>query len=399
MTNDPRPIGILGGTFHPIHKGHIMMAHIAMAQLDLKQVWFLPDGMPPHKSISCVTPQQRLEMVRLAVEDEADFVVTEREVAREGYTYTVDTMRELTRQYPSERFVQIVGADTLLELENWKDFDEIAKMCGFFVVPREGTDCENARRYAKALAKRCGAAITFSGSASIDISSTRLRSMIERGENWEAFIPEKTAAYIKEHRLYETQTENRFDEIADRVRAALPLKRWHHTLGVVETAQVLARRFGADEDRARLAALLHDCAKPYHGQEALDLMSKYHVKLDPFSQNALKLWHGPLGAALAQHVYGVDDPEILNAIRIHTLGAAHMTKLEKIIKLADLIEPNRTYDGVERLRKIAETDLDGALLAAMEQTMGYLKGDAQAMHPDSAAAMETLRQEQRRKKK
>ena len=214
MTNDPRPIGILGGTFHPIHKGHIMMAHIAMAQLDLKQVWFLPDGMPPHKSISCVTPQQRLEMVRLAVEDEKGFVVTEREVAREGYTYTVDTMRELTRQYPSERFVQIVGADTLLELENWKDFDEIAKMCGFFVVPREGTDCENARRYAKALAKRCGAAITFSGSASIDISSTRLRSMIERGENWEAFIPEKTAAYIKEHRLYETQTENRFDEIA-----------------------------------------------------------------------------------------------------------------------------------------------------------------------------------------
>ena len=97
MTNDPRPIGILGGTFHPIHKGHIMMAHIAMAQLDLKQVWFLPDGMPPHKSISCVTPQQRLEMVRLAVEDEKGFVVTEREVAREGYTYTVDTMRELTR--------------------------------------------------------------------------------------------------------------------------------------------------------------------------------------------------------------------------------------------------------------------------------------------------------------
>ena len=89
----------------------------------------------------------------------------------------------------------------------------------------------------------------------------------------------------------------------------------------------------------------------------------------------------------------------MNAIRIHTIGAAHMTKLEKIIKLADLIEPNRTYDGVERLRKIAETDLDGALLAAMEQTMGYLKGDAQAMHPDSAAAMETLRQEQRRKKK
>ena len=112
MAKKAHPIGILGGTFHPIHNGHVMMAHIALEEMKLKQVWFLPDGMPPHKSIGGVTPQQRLEMVRLAVEDVDGFVVAAQEVQREGYTYTVDTMRELTAKYPDESFVQINLADS-----------------------------------------------------------------------------------------------------------------------------------------------------------------------------------------------------------------------------------------------------------------------------------------------
>ena len=137
MAKKTRPIGILGGTFHPIHNGHVMMAHIALEELNLKQVWFLPDGMPPHKSIGGVTPAQRLEIVRLAVEGEEGFVVAAQEVQREGYTYTVDTMRDLTARYPEESFVQIIGADTLMQLENWREFSEIAKLCAFFVVVQQ----------------------------------------------------------------------------------------------------------------------------------------------------------------------------------------------------------------------------------------------------------------------
>lgn len=399
MAQQLRSVGILGGTFHPIHKGHVMMARIAMQELDLKKVLFLPDGMPPHKSIGAVTPQQRLEMTRLAIEGEEGFVVTAREIERQGYTYTVDTMRQLTQEYPNERFVQIIGADTLLELENWKDFDKIAQMCAFFAVPRQGTDCTRVKAYAKQLALRYGASVTFAGRKSVDISSTRLRAMIEKGEDWETYIPEKTAAYIRENRLYMTREENRFDAIANSVRKRLPLKRWHHTLGVVETAQALARRFGADEERVRLAALLHDCAKAYNGKEAEACMANYNVELDDFARNAPKLWHGPLGAAIARHEYGVHDEEILNAVRVHTIGAPHMTMLEKIVKLADLIEPGRTYEGVEELRALAQEDLDAALLAAMRQTMGYLDGNADKMHPDSLAAMQTLADEIQRRNK
>ncbi len=394
MAKKAHPIGILGGTFHPIHNGHVMMAHIALEEMKLKQVWFLPDGMPPHKSIGGVTPQQRLEMVRLAVEDVDGFVVAAQEVQREGYTYTVDTMRELTARYPDESFVQIIGADTLLQLESWREFDEIAKLCAFFVVPRKGTKKSGAKECAKKLKKKYDAKIYFAEQSSIDISSTTLRQMLETGEGWQAFIPEKTAAYIEENQLYRASEQTQFDSISDRVRKSLPLSRWHHTLGVVQTAVQLAQRFGVDVERARLAALIHDCAKTYHGKEAEALMANYKVELDAFSQNAPKLWHGPLGAAIAKHEYGVEDEEILNAVRIHTVGAANMTTLEKVIKLADLIEPGRTYDAVEEIREIAKNDLDGALLAAMKNTMGYLKNGSQNMHPDSIAAIKALEDKQ-----
>ena len=390
--------GILGGTFHPIHNGHLMMARIAMQELALERVWFLPDGMPPHKSVGQVTPQQRLAMTRLAICDDAGFEVCALEIERGGYTYTVDTMREMTKMFPDTQFVQIIGADTLLELENWKDFAAIAGLCSFFVVPRAGTDCAAARDHAEELRARFGAQVSFAAQSSVDISSTQLRGQIEAGGAWKSYVPARVAQFIVEHNLYATSSQNRFDRIADQVRASLPLSRWHHTLGVIETAQALAQRYGEDVERVRLAALLHDCAKAYRGKEAQAWMANYHIKLDAFTQNEPKLWHGPLGAAIARARYGVDDPEILNAVRIHTVGAAQMTRLEKIIKLADLIEPGRTYPGVERLRALAQEDLDEALLEAMKHTMGYLQGDAKKMHPDSVAAINALEAEVKRRK-
>ena len=393
MAKAKMKIGILGGTFNPIHIGHIQMAKIALKEKRFDEVWFIPDGMPPHKSINGITSQQRLEMTRLAVQNEKKMSVISQEIDRGGYTYTVDTMRWLHETYPDVRFTQIIGADTLMDLENWKDFDVITTLCGFFVIHRLGTDPDTAIAKAQLLEKSHRAKIRFAKDRCADISSSRLRMMIAEELEWKDYVPQWTAAYIEEHELYLDVAQDRYNQIADDVRNRLPITRWRHVLGVVQTAQELAQLYGADVERVRLAALLHDCAKGYKGQEALDYMKKYDVELDAFTKKAPKLWHGPLGAAIARQEYGVTDEEILNAIRIHTIGAPKMTLLEKIVKLADLTEPGRTYEGVQEIRELAKKDLNLALLEAMRHTSGYLRGGNQNMHPDSVAAIRTLEEE------
>ena len=390
MAKGKRKIGILGGTFNPIHIGHIQMARIALKAKVCEEVWFMPDGMPPHKTVSGVTSQQRLEMTRLAVLNEKKMSVLSQEIDRGGYTYTVDTMRWLSEMYPDTQFIQIIGADTLMDLENWKDFDVVAFLCSFYVIQRIGTDPERAQLQAEKLEKAHRAKIRFAKEKCMDISSTRLRMMILNDLEWKQYVPQWTAAYIEENELYQEEEKALFDQIADDVRGRMPLQRWRHVLGVVQTAEELAKRYGADVERTRIAALLHDCAKGYRGKEALDYMKQYGVALDAFTKQAPKLWHGPLGAAIAEKEYGITDEEILNAIRVHTIGAPEMTKLEKIVKLADLTEPGRTYVGVTKIRELAKKDLDQALLEAMKNTSGYLKGGNQSMHPDSAAAIRAL---------
>jgi predicted HD superfamily hydrolase involved in NAD metabolism len=166
------------------------------------------------------------------------------------------------------------------------------------------------------------------------------------------------------------------------VRQQLPEKRYIHTLGVVQSAKELARRYGVDEDKAELAAIYHDYAKYRPLDEMEQIIKDHGLPADLLTANT-ELWHAPVGAILVQMEAGVEDEEVLSAIRYHTSGRARMTELEKVIYLADYIEPGRSFPGVDEVRDIAARNLDEAVMKAIGNTIAFLISKQQTIYPDT----------------
>ena len=159
------------------------------------------------------------------------------------------------------------------------------------------------------------------------------------------------------------------DQIREKLKTVLTEKRYIHSLGVMQTAVELAVHYGADPQKAEIAGLLHDCVKNYSSREMFELCEKYGIELDETSKYATGLIHGFLGAEIARTDYGIDDPEIYDAIYYHTIGKPDMSLLTKIIYIADGIEPGRKYDGVDHIRDLVYEDIDRALVLQIDYTI------------------------------
>lgn len=157
-------------------------------------------------------------------------------------------------------------------------------------------------------------------------------------------------------------------------------------MGVLEVAKELAECYAIDVDQASIAALLHDCAKELSGKELLKIAKAHEIKIDRLLLEEPQLLHGPVGAIIAKRDFGIDDEMVLDAIRYHTTGRKKMTQLDKVIYLADFIEPNRRYPGVEKLRKVARINLDQAVLGALDESLSYLIKKGRLMHKDTVSA-------------
>ncbi len=179
-------------------------------------------------------------------------------------------------------------------------------------------------------------------------------------------------------------------ELKSTLKARLQGKRYEHSVKVMETAVALARLYGADKQSAAVAGLLHDYAKNLSPEELRQAAVSMNLELDDVISRHMMLAHGPVGAALVQRDLGITDSSILNAIRFHTYGRTGMDKLEKIIYLADFIEPGRKFKGAEELRKVAQENLDKAVLMALESSIAYLLGSDRLMHPNTLYARNEL---------
>ncbi len=181
------------------------------------------------------------------------------------------------------------------------------------------------------------------------------------------------------------------DKIKENLEEVLSEKRYKHSLGVADEAVRLAERYGADSNKAYIAGLVHDCAKEIENSKAKAMIKdKYGLTIDPISMNTHKLLHGPLGACIAQSEFDIYDPEVLDAIRYHTTAKANMSMLTKIIYIADYIEPNRDFDGVEELRALAYEDIDAAILLGIDFTLSELIEKGSMFHPDTVHARNKL---------
>jgi nicotinate-nucleotide adenylyltransferase len=197
-------IGLMGGSFDPIHFGHLVLAEEMRTRLSLDKVMFIPVGRAPHKHADKMTmPKQRYEMVMLATLDHPNFEVSSIEIDREGVTYSYETVSQIVGESsPEDQFFFIAGADTLMELESWRSVETLLKMVTFVGAARPGTDQAELLLKMAQLQQRYNASIKIEELPELDISSTDLRRRIALGRSVKYLMPETVALYIEKHKLY-----------------------------------------------------------------------------------------------------------------------------------------------------------------------------------------------------
>ena len=393
-------IGVYGGTFNPPHLGHVTAARAVFELLKLDLLLVVPDREPPHKALPAgsPTPEQRLEMTRLAAEQLGlgDKVrVLDVELKREGRSYTSDTLKALREQYPEDELWLLMGTDMFLTLQAWHTPEEILSLAGIAAFDRTEADTEelfSAQRDYLYRTYPQARIFTLTIPGVVDVSSTELRALLARGEGAN-LLPPAVYGYILREGLYGTGADLKhlpFRQLRPVALSYLKYKRIPHVLGTEQEAIRLAERYGADVEKARVAALLHDCTKKLDMEEQLALCRRYGIQLDELEQKALKLLHAKTGAAIARDVFGVDD-EIYRAIWWHTTGHAGMTLLEKIMYLADYIEPSRDFPGVDKLRSVCYKDLDEGLLLGLEMTIEEMTSMGNPVHHATIEARDALK--------
>ena len=393
-------IGIYGGTFNPPHLGHVTAARAVFELLKLDLLLVVPDRQPPHKTLpeGSPTPEQRLEMTRLAGEQLGlgERVRTlDLELKREGRSYTAETLRQLHQQYPENELWLLMGTDMFLPLQTWHAPEEILSLAGIAAFGRTEADTEELFSVQRDYLYRTylqARIFTLTIPGVVDVSSTELRTMLARGEGGN-LLPPAVYGYILREGLYDTRADLKHLPLRTLRPVALSYlkhKRIPHVLGTEQEAIRLAERYGADVEKARVAALLHDCTKRLDMEEQLALCRQYGIRLDALEQQALKLLHAKTGAAIARDVFGVDD-EIYRAIWWHTTGHAGMTLLEKIMYLADYIEPSRDFPGVDKLRAVCYKDLDEGLLMGLEMTIEEMTSMGNPVHHATIEARDALK--------
>lgn len=392
-------IGVYGGTFNPIHLGHMEAAKAAVSYLHLDKLLLIPAGEPPHKALreDAAGPLHRLEMTRLAAQAmELDGVaeVSGMELEREGKSFTVDTLAQLHGQFPRDRLYLLMGTDMFLSFQHWRKPKKIAGLCTLCAFSRSEKDAEALFAVQKScLEEQFGAdVVTIPLPRIIEISSTQLRESLAKGEGRQYLAP-TVYGYILREGLYGVKADLRRLPLEDLRCVALTMlkhRRIPHVLGTEETAAALARRWEADEEQARRAALLHDCTKKWDREQHLSFCRQYGIELDEMERREEKLLHARTGAAVAKNVFGVGR-EVEEAIRWHTTGKADMALLEKIIYLADYIEPTRDFCNLTELRRLAFEDLDRALLLGFTMAVEDLAKKGMPVHPNSVYARDYLK--------
>lgn len=387
-------IGVFGGTFNPPHRGHLQAAETAVAALDLDQVLFIPDAQPPHKELPAGTPdgETRLALVETAIRD-LPFARTDSvELGRQGRSYTADTLEQLRQRYPDDTLYLLTGTDMFLTLDTWYHPERICRDAVIVGMHRNADDrAEEFVRQKEKLEKQYRATVILVENPVLEISSTQVRRLLVLG-GAEKYVPGPVLEIIHREKLYHTAEDYRNlpeDRLREVATGLLKQNRVDHVLGCAQTARELALQYGADPVAATRAGLLHDVTKAIDGEDQLLLVDRYDIVITDFERTHPKLLHAKTGAAVAERLFG-ESPEIVSAIYWHTTGKADMRLLEKILYLADYMEPTRDFPGVEELRALAWQDLDQALLLAFQMCIDELVREKKSVCSDSQEALDFL---------
>lgn len=311
---------IFGGTFDPIHKGHLRIAHHASLVLN-SDVVFVPAKIPRWKSPEA-SVENRIEMLEIALKQDnsASFSIDLCEIKRPGdVTYSIDTVQYFKDKYPHKELFLLIGADEVNKFPNWHEAEKLSKLAKIIFVNRPDIEIDN-----KILNDYKIISLNFFESGNVSSSAVRNLQSID--------IPSNVLKYIENNNLY----------FMKRLHSYLGEKRLNHSMSVAHVAYAIAKANKIpDPGRAYIAGALHDIGKELDDNEAKEIMEKEFPQYAAYPKFA---YHQFTGSYLARKEFGIDDRTIIDAIKYHCTGKAHMSSLAKIIFAADKIEPTRGYD-------------------------------------------------------
>lgn len=384
-------IGILGGTFDPIHQGHIQMALSALDTCHLDRVLVIPTGVSSYKS-SIAPAEDRWKMIVMACTQDTRLIPSRLEMDRAGTGYTVDTLLTLRRQYPKAEFFFILGTDGLLKLHKWHRADEVFSLCTFLICPRTVDASLTVFREAKEKLTARGARIMIIRMNPVTVSSTGIREGLASGEAT-PLLYSPVREYCAVRGLYGQKP--RLDQAEDwlsRLFRALNPRRFTHSVSVAHTAYRLARIHGINLRQAEEGGLLHDCAKCLPLREMQRIAVQHSLTNDAYILESSALMHSLVGAWVARNDYGMADPEVLDAIAYHNTGHPGMSRLAMCVCLADFIEPTRgSYPLLENVRILSELSLERALLMSLEGTADFVRSRGKYLHPRTQETISWLK--------
>ena len=330
-------IAIFGGTFNPVHSEHVSLVKSAIKELNLDKLIVMPTYLSPHKTSKSAPAEDRLAMLKLAFSDEKNVEISDFEILKKGKSYTYQTVEHFYSKNTTLYF--LVGGDMLIDFKKWKFPERILSCATLAVFDREKVfvDYQKEQEYFKKTFGKQFIKLNYQG---LDFSSTKIRTYLKLNLSLDGLMPNAVCEYVKENKVFEPDEYERF------ILKTLPPHRIKHTAEVIITALKKARELGLDQEKVRISATLHDCAKYLNKEEVQGFTLP-----DGVPQPVV---HAFLGAFVAEKFLGITDGEILDAIRYHTSGKADMTTLGKLIFVADMIEEGRNYDGVDKLRSLYE---------------------------------------------
>lgn len=377
-------IAIYGGSFNPPHLGHVEAARTVAAVLAPDRLLIVPASVPPHKALADGSPtaQQRLELCRLAFADIPGAEISEIELRREGKSYSYDTVRLLREENPDAQLILVVGTDMLLSFEKWYQFRYLLENCTLAVLARGEDDLDELRAAAAYLRESYDADVTVLPHEPIAISSETIRERLGM-RGGEDYLSDAVYAEIIRRRYYGAKPS--LPWLREKTLEHLDEHRVAHVAGCESEAVRLAMRWGEDPELAAEAGILHDITKNLSFDEQLQLCEKYGIINDNSELEAPKLLHAKTGAALARDLFGVSDT-VYAAIRWHTTGKPDMSLFERILYLADYIEPTRDFEGIDELRELAFTDLDGAMVLGLGMTIDEIRRSGHEPYIDTLDA-------------
>ncbi|MCL2339742.1 MAG: nicotinate-nucleotide adenylyltransferase [Actinomycetia bacterium] len=428
----PLRLGLLGGTFDPVHYGHLLLAQSALEQCQLDGVLLIPNAYPFYKTQLEVTDAaQRLTMLRLATVDDQRLAVSTVETDRQPPCYTVDTLQQLIAKAAGRaQFHLILGADALADLPHWKSFRKITELVQLVYARRPGTADQDIQQTIQA--ERLS--VQTIDQPLIDISSSQLRQRVATGRGLRYYTSPPVADFIATNGLYRSSAADQADatgpsvhygrsEYADQTAASSTLSslsapvaavtpavaldweqyyarglnalkqrlsapRLAHSVAVAQTAAELAQAYGLEVGECRLAGLLHDWDKDLSPTELLAAAERYGLAVPDHPEKLLHAWTGARAVAAA---FPELPPEIPQAIARHTLGDREMSDLDMVIYVADLIEPTRQRGDFAELRAaVGQIPLAELYRRSLQLTLEYLISRQRTVHLQSWQAWNAI---------